>query len=94
MALDVRAIQTATQLSKKELALLYGVTRQTIHDWENGREAGKYTAPTVRLVTAALKAATTRGVLPLRPMSKHARSQRVASMVKTLQSMKPAYVDL
>jgi DNA-binding XRE family transcriptional regulator len=91
---DIRGIRSATKLTLEELAQLYGVTRQTIHDWQNGRPAGKFTAGKAVLVTAALTAATQRGILPLRPMSKHFRAQRVKSMVQTLNQMQPTPVNL
>ena len=88
-----RVLATAG-LTKVELAQLYGVSRQTIHYWNKvgpPREGG-YTARMAEVVTAALLNAVDRRILPLGAMAKEARRNRIASMAKTLQNLKPAPV--
>lgn len=81
----------AAGFTKVELAVLYGVSRQTIHAWSDGHEPrkGSYTARMAAAITRALLLATEKGMLPLAPMARAARVARVASMAKTLQNMKP-----
>ncbi len=91
-----RVLETA-RFTKMELAVLYGVSRQTIHTWSpKGRKpggeprAGSYTARMAMVITTALLGAVDKGLLPLGAMSREARAARVKSMAKTLQNLKPA----
>ena len=79
-------------LTKVELALLYGVSRQTIHTWaEGGRpRVGSYTERMASVITAALVRAIDKRVLPLGGIDRPARMAHIASMSKSLQSLKPA----
>ena len=85
-------IEKSTGLTKVELALLYGVSRQTIHSWQKvgpPRE-GTYTARMAETITRGLAGAVERGVLPLPAMDKGKRRARVERMAVTLQNLKPA----
>lgn len=79
-------------LSKGELASLYGVSRQTIYCWKDGVSPRVNTtlARQAEVITAALVTAIERRVLPLGAMDTAARKARIASMAKTLQSLKLA----
>jgi len=79
-------------LTKIELAQLYDVSRQTIHYWSTigpARE-GSLTARMATVVTKALQQAIAKKLLPLPPLDTRVRQQRVASMVKQVQNLKPA----
>ena len=81
-------------LTLVDIAKLYGVSRQTVHYWNKvgpPREGG-HTARMAEVVTAALLNAVDRKILPLGAMAKEARHNRIASMAKTLQNLKPAPV--
>ena len=92
---DFRRVLAESQLTKSELALLYGVTRQALHYW------AKTSLPTghgiiarmVEVVTRALCNAIDRGILPLAAMSRPERRAKIAHMAKTLQNLKPAPVQ-
>ena len=79
-------------LTKSELAFLYGVSRQTIYDWVDGKHIRKpsYTVRIAETITAVLVSAIDRKILPLKPMSKEARAAGIARLAKTLQDLKPA----
>lgn len=79
-------------LTKVELATLYGVSRRTIHTWSCGGRprAASYTARMAAVITTALVASIERRLLPLPGMDASRRSARIASMAKTLQALKPA----
>lgn len=76
-------------LTKKELACLYGVSRQTIYNWLGGRPIA---ALNVRRVfesrTQSLAAAIGKRVLPLPAvLPPTERNRRLESMLKTLNSL-------
>jgi DNA-binding XRE family transcriptional regulator len=79
-------------LTKSELAYLYGVSRQTIYDWADGKRSRKpsYTVRIAETITAVLVSAIDRHILPLKPMSRDARAAGIARLAKTLQDLKPA----
>ena len=84
-------------LAKTELAVLYGVSRQTIHGWAfvGPPRAGTLLARQAEVITAALCNAIDKGVLPLnlsRVLSpqKELRKARVQRMAVTLGNLRPA----
>ena len=79
-------------LSKGELASLYGVSRQTIYCWKDGvlPRANTTLARQAEVITAALVNSIGLKILPLGAMASGARKARIASMAKTLQSLKLA----
>ena len=79
-------------LTKSELAFLYGVSRQTIYDWAEGKRSRKpsYTVRIAESITQVLIQAIDRKILPLKPMSREARAAGIARLAKTLQDLKPA----
>ena len=81
-------------LTKKDLAQLYGVSRQTIHGWAfvGPPRAGSLLARQAEVITQALVAAIERGLLPLEAMDKTARRERILKMAARLQGLKPAPV--
>lgn len=78
--------------TKKELAYIYGTTRQTIYEWSKS-SAPKQLALVQRAeyATQKLMAAIKAGVLPLSPtLSDQSREKRIDVIVKTImESMKP-----
>lgn len=79
--------------SKKELAVIYGTTRQTIYDWLNKGSEPKQLALVQRAdcaTTVLLKGMRSR-LLPLSPgLSPASRSKRIDAIIKTImESMKP-----
>lgn len=78
--------------TKVELAVLYGVSRQTIHTWASGGDPrpGSYTARMAEVITRALALALAKQILPLGAMDKAARAARIVKMSATLQRLKPA----
>ena len=88
-----RRVAKDAGLTKVELALIYGVSRQTLHYWlhEGPPRAGTYLWRMAKVITAALIIALDKGLLPLSgSLSKEKRAARVASIAKTSQSLKPA----
>lgn len=81
-----------TGLSRLELAKIYGVSRQTIHQWTVGAgpRPGSYTARMAIVITTALLIAVEHRILPLLPLDKQVRRRRVATMVSRMQGIKPA----
>lgn len=77
----------------RELAYIYGTTRQTIHDWQN-KSVPTQLALAARedKTTEALTAAIRNKVLPLSPMlAKQSRKSRIDVIVKTvMESLKPS----
>ena len=88
-------VVTGAGLSRVELALLYGVSRQTIHYWitVGPPREGSYTARMAEVITAALLKAIDKKVLPFAAVSTEVRARRIASMAKTLQGLKLAPVQ-
>jgi DNA-binding XRE family transcriptional regulator len=82
----------AAGFTKVELAVLYGVSRQTIHTWSDGGapRPGSYTARMATTITKALLVAVAGRLLPLGAMAKEARAARIKRMAGTLQLLKPA----
>ncbi|MDP2650387.1 MAG: hypothetical protein Q8P16_02370 [bacterium] len=78
-------------LTKGEIASLYGVSRQTIYAWDEGKHVRKpsYTVRIAETITAVLVSAIDRHILPLKPMSREARAAGIARLAKTLQYLKP-----
>lgn len=81
--------------TKVELAHLYGVSRQTVHTWATGGSPrpGSYTERMATVITRALIGALDKRMIPLGPMPAVARTARIASMSRTLQSLKPAPIQ-
>lgn len=79
----------AAGLTNPELALLYGVSRQTIWGWVKGRAPRGAAARSALAVTKALESAMDRSLLPLAATSGEERQARIKSMVKILREMKP-----
>lgn len=79
-------------LTRVELSLVYGVTRQTLHYWitKGPPRAGTYTARMAEVITGALVASIDRGVLPLPVLSSTMRAGRVKRMAEISQALKPA----
>ena len=84
-------------LAKTELAVLYGVSRQTIHGWTfiGPPREGTLLARQAEVITAALCNAIDKGVLPLNlsraiPSQRDLRKSRVGRMAVTLSNLKPA----
>lgn len=92
LAEDIARVASASGLSRVELAALYGVSRQTLHYWltEAPPREGSYLARMAIVITAALLKAIESRVLPLAVTSKEVRARRIASMAKTLTSLRPA----
>ena len=78
--------------SKTEIAVLYGVSRQTVHTWASGGNPrpGSYTERMAKVITTALVGAMDKRILPLGAMEREARVARIHKMSVTLQSLKPA----
>ena len=76
-------------LTHPELALLYGVTRQTIWGWAKGRAPRGAAARSALAVTKALENAMDRSLLPLAATAPDARRERIKSMTKILRELKP-----
>ena len=81
-------------LSKIDLSLLYGVSRQTIHSWSfiGPPRANSLLARQAEVITQALLVAIERGLLPLEAMDKAVRRERINKMASRLQGLKPAPV--
>ena len=81
-----------TGLTRTELARLYGVSRQTIHQWTvaAGPREGGHTARMGEGVTHAVRTAVKRRIRPRPGLDKQTRRGKVAVMAKTLQGLKPA----
>ena len=81
-------------LTKIELAVLYGVSRQTIHGWAfiGPPRANSLLARQAETITYALNNAITKRLLPFEPMTKDARRARIDKMAQKLQGLKPAPV--
>jgi len=87
-------------LAITEVASLYGVSRQTIYSWEQGRVprdkqphsrgSAYYAAWRFAAVTHALLQAIDKRLLPLPAMDKAARKVRIAKMTEKLKGLKPA----
>ena len=79
-------------LTKIELGQLYGVSRQTIHAWADGRPPRDRSllARQAQVITVALLSAIDRRLLPFGAMNKDARRARIASMATKVQGLKPA----
>ena len=90
--MSFQRVLDAAGLTKIELAVLYGVSRQTVHTWASGGKPrpGSYTARMAEVITRALIQALDRKLLPLGAMDKPAREARVKKMSLTLQQLKPA----
>lgn len=80
-------------LTKIELGRLYGVSRQSIHCWQDTppRE-GSLLARQAEAITAALVSLIDTKRLPLPAMSKDARTIGIAKLATTLQNLKPVPV--
>lgn len=78
-------------LNKSELAALYGVSRPTIYGWlEVPPREGSVTSRLAEAITAAIISAMDKRVLPLSPTDTAKRRERIASMKRTLQNLRPA----
>lgn len=81
-------------LTKIELALIYGVSRQTIHGWAfiGPPRAGSLLARQAEVITEALSHAINKQLLPFEAMDKDARRARTEKMAAKVQGLKPAPV--
>lgn len=89
---NFREVLEHSGLTRTELSELYGVSRQTIHYWRvkgPPREA-TYTARMATVITQAIITAIRRKLLPLPAIDKRIRAQKITTMAKTLQALKPA----
>lgn len=78
-------------LTMTELAALYGVSRVTIYRWPTTPpRAGTMLARMAETITATLGVAIDRGILPLSPMDKTLRKERIAKMALKTLNVKPA----
>lgn len=79
-------------LSKYELALLYGVSRQSIYDWLGGQvpKAGGLLSRMADAITTVLSAAITKRTLPMPPVDKRVRKERIARMRVRLEKLPAA----
>ena len=88
-----KRILAESGLSKIELGILYGVSKQTIHFWINrGHTAtpeDSYVGRMAASITGALTIALDKKALPLRAMDREARRARIKKMAAQLQGMKP-----
>ena len=95
--MTIKRVGAGSGLTKKELAILYGVSRQTIHSWAEGTSPpreGSLLARQAEAITLALLNLISNGGLPFPAMVKEARRSRVERMAKTLQGLKPAAAKL
>lgn len=78
--------------NKSELAVLYGVSRQTIHTWAGGGapRPDSYTARMAASITKALCIAINKRLLPFGAMDRERRLARIKRMAKSLQELTPA----
>jgi hypothetical protein len=81
-------------LTKIELAILYGVSRQTIHGWAfiGPPRANSLLARQAEVITNALNNAISKRLLPFEAMDKERRRDRIEKMAQKLQGLKPAPV--
>ena len=79
-------------LTHSELAILYGVSRQTIHTWAKGTSprVGSHTARAAEVITAALLNSIERKVLPFAAVSREVRAARITRMARTLHGLRLA----
>jgi DNA-binding XRE family transcriptional regulator len=95
--MTIKRVVAGSGLTKKELAVLYGVSRQTIHSWAEGTSPpreGSLLARQAEAITLALLNLISNGGLPFPAMMKEARKARVERMSKTLQALRPASVKI
>lgn len=93
--MTIKRVVAGSGLTKKELAILYGTSRQTIHAWYLGTSPpreGSLLARQAEVITQALLNSIEKGLLPFPAMAKEARKARIARMAQTLQGLKPAPV--
>lgn len=89
--MNLASVIEKTGLTKIELARLYAVSRQTIHTWVSvGPRVGSHTARMAERVSQMLLAHAARGYLPLPPMERTQRGDRITRMVKVIQEVPPA----
>lgn len=90
--MTIKRVVANSGLTKKELAILYGVSRQTIHSWDQGTSPpreGSLLARQAEAITLALLNLISNGGLPFPAMMKEARKARVERMAKMLANIKP-----
>ena len=90
--MTIKRVVLASGLTKKDMALLYGVSRQTIHSWAEGTSPpreGSLLARQAEAITLALLNLISNGGLPFPAMVKEARRSRVERMAKALANLKP-----
>lgn len=88
-----RRVINDSGLTKIELSKLYGVSRQSIHCWQDTPpRAGSLLARQAEAITVALVSLIDTKRLPLAVLSREARSAFVAKLATTLQNLKPVPV--
>lgn len=83
MILDYKLIKAAG-LTKADVARVYGVSRQTVHNWFDGNNVHALIETKVVKITAAVKKAVDAEALPIElPKDVTARSEKLATIIKT-----------
>lgn len=84
-------------LTPSELAKLYGVSRQSVHNWINNGPpdagipgAAGLLGRQAATITAALENAIDKKILPFGAIDKEKRKERIARMAARLQNLSPA----
>ena len=91
---DFRTVTLLAGLTNGEIAVLYGVSRQTVYDWLHSRVPieGSPRDRMAYTITKALLNALGNKALPLPAMDTALRREKVAGMAKRLQNLKPVAV--
>lgn len=83
MVIDYKLIKTAG-LTKADVSRLFGVSRQTVHNWFGGNNIHALIEPKVGKLTAAIKKAVDAGVLPIElAKSPDVRKKTIANIVRS-----------
>ena len=90
--MNFQQVLSTAGLTKAELGVLYGVTRQTIRHWVHGKLPWprSHVGRMAETVTEALLHMIARGHLPLRAMKADVRKRLVKELAARLQDLKPA----
>lgn len=82
MVLDYKLIKSAG-LTKADVARLYGISRQTVHNWFEGNNVHSLIETKVQKISKAVRAAVDAEALPIElPKDVNERSEKLASIVK------------
>lgn len=70
-------------LNKNDIAVLFGVSRTTVHNWHNGTKVHALIQKKVRMISEAVKKALENHEFPVSERNKDERAKQLNALVKS-----------